>query len=309
MGIKKIIKSCFLGEYTVSLYHIVMSRVSPRFLSDEKAVKKFYKKWFGQEINLEAPATFAEKTNWYKLNARNPLMVKCADKVSVREYVAQKGYGYTLNTVYGVYDKVEDIDFDSLPNQFVIKAAHGSHMNYIVKDKSTFDWKHAKLMMKSWLRQDIYWSGREWVYKDIPKRIIIEKYLEDENGELRDYKFFCFHGKPERLQVDIGRHSNHYRNFYNIDKTLLRICDTEKLPFIENIPFPISDDVYNRMVKMSKDLAQPFQQVRVDLYAVGSQIYFGELTFFDGGGTTMFFPAEWDYRFSEMWDVNRTFTG
>ena len=305
MGIKQTIKKSFWGEYLISLYHCAMCKVMPKLINDEKAVKRFYKKKSGKELDLSNPQTFSEKINWYKLNDKNPLMEKCADKVAVRDYIIEKGYADCLNEVYGVYDRVEDINIDELPNQFVIKAAHGSHMIYIVKDKETFDWKRAKKMMKTWLKQDIYWSGREWVYKDMPKRIIIEKYLEDEVGELRDYKFFCYHGQPYYMQYDIGRFNKHYRNYYSINKSLLNCCDIEKLPNLPDIPFPIDNDTYNTMIQMSRELSSPFQQVRVDLYTVNEKVYFGELTFFDSGGNAVFYPGEWNYKFSEKWIIKK----
>lgn len=304
MGIKQSLKNIFWGEYLISEYHVLMCKIMPKLINDEKAVKKFYKKKCGKELDLDNPKTFSEKINWYKLNDRNPLMEKCADKVAVREYIKEKGYGDCLNEVYGVYNKVEDIDIDSLPDQFVIKAAHGSHMNYIVKDKKSFNWKHAKKMMKSWLKQDIYWSGREWVYKDMPKRIIVEKYLEDDNGELRDYKFFCFNGNPAYMQVDIGRYREHYRNYYDIYKNLLDCYDSEKLPPISNIDFPVEDSLFHTMIDMCRDLANPFQQVRVDLYTIGRKVYFGELTFFDGGGAAFYYPEQWNYKIAESWIIS-----
>ena len=268
------IRNNFWGNYLISISHCVRCKIEPALISDEKAVKKYYKKKSGKELNLNNPQTFSEKLNWYKLNDRNPLMAQCADKVAVREYVTEKGY------------------------------AHCSHMNYIVKDKKTFDWKHAKKMMKTWLHQDIYWSGREWVYKDIPKRIIIEKYLEDETGELRDFKFFCFDGKPYYMQTDIGRNNGiHYRNYYDITKSVIDCCDNARLPNNKDIPFPIDTKIFNEMVLMCENLAKPFSHVRVDYYLVEGKIYFGELTFFDGGGSTFFYPEQWNYKFSEKWII------
>lgn len=303
MGLKQTIKKGFWGEYLISLYHCAMSKIMPKLRDDETAIKSQYKKRFGKDLDLEKPQTYSEKLNWYKLNDKDPLMEKCADKVSVRDYIKEKGYGSCLNEIYGVYEKVEDIDPDLLPSQFVIKAAHGSHMIYIVKDKSTFDWRQAKKMMKSWLHQDIYWSGREWVYKDMPKRLVIEKYLEDETGDLRDYKFFCFHGKPYYLQVDIGRYKKHYRNYYSMDQRLLDCRDADELPHLVDIPFPVDHDTYNKMLNMCSELSSAFQQVRVDLYTVNQKIYFGELTFFCGGGYTVFYPDEWNYKISEQWMI------
>ena len=303
MGVKSALRNCFLGEYIISLYHILMCRVMPKIIDDETAVKRLYKKKSGKELDLNNPQTFAEKISWYKLNDKKPIMQQCADKVAVHKYLSDLGYSEYLNEVYGIYDNIDDIDLDKLPNQFVIKAAHGSQMIYIVKDKKTFNWKQAKRMIKSWLRQDIYWSGREWVYKNMPKRVLVEKYLEDEHGELRDYKFFCYNGAPEYVQIDIGRFSNHFRNYYDINKNLLHCCDSEKLPYLDNIPFPINDEIYEKMKQICIDLARPFQQVRIDLYLLGEKIYFGEFTFFDGGGTSLFFPDEWNYKFSEQWKI------
>lgn len=156
--------------------------------------------------------------------------------------------------------------------------------------------------MHSWLHQDIYWSGREWVYKDVPRRILAERYLEDENGELRDYKFFCFHGKPLFMEYDMGRFGEKpHRNFYSIDKTFLDINDGTPNSDLGN--FPVSDDVFKKMKSICADLSADFQQVRVDLYLVNGKIYFGEMTFFDGGGSTVFSDDEWNYKFAEEWKI------
>ena len=298
MSFKSFIKKSFLGNYLISLSHCVRCKIEPALISDEKAVKKYYKKTFGKELDLDNPTTFTEKTNWYKLNNRNPLMAKCADKVAVRDYIKEKGYGDCLNEIIGVYDRVNEIDFDSLPDQFVIKASHGSHMSYIVKDKSSFDWKNAKKMMKTWLHQNIYWSGREWVYKDIPKRIIIEKYLEDENGELRDYKFYCFNGKPDFIQYDIGRYSHHYRNFYDLEFNALPFKNGCEQNFEIDIEKPNS---LQKMITIAKVLAEPFQFARVDFYSVYNRIVFGEITFFHEGGSTPFEPNEYEEIIGNKW--------
>lgn len=310
MGLKATIKKSFWGNYMISEYHVLMCKIMPKLMSDEKAVKKFYKKRFGKELDLKNPKTFAEKINWYKLNDRNPLMAKCADKVAVREYIEEKGYGDCLNEVYGVFDNVDDIDIDSLPNQFVIKAAHGSHMNYIVKDKKFFDWKHAKKMMKSWLRQDISWSGREWVYRNIPKRIIIEKFLEDESGELKDYKFFCFNGRPMYMECVSGRNSQNYHITF-FDMNMNRIGASVEETSIDNKleKLSIENNIFMKMKNIAEVLAKPFQQVRVDFYFINNKIYFGELTFFPDGGSTFFLPDEWNYKFAENWIIMKNSLG
>lgn len=301
MRIKEKIKSNFLGEYAVSQYHVFMSWFMPKVISDEKAIIKYYKKWSGEELDLSNPQTFSQKQQWYKLNARLPLMQKCADKYAVREYIKECGYEDLLNELLGCYDNPDDVDFDSLPNQFVIKASHGSGFNVIVKDKSKLNWKRTKLMLKSWLHQNIAWGGREWVYKDMPRHIIIEKYLEDETGELRDYKFFCFNGEPQFMQLEVGRYTDHNaRNFYDMDWNLM--------PFGKSIPHDPTLDIpkpemFGEMKKIAKDLCKPFQFVRVDLYQVGGKVYFGELTFFPAGGAPDFIPSNYDSVVGEMWKL------
>ncbi len=298
--LSKILHKSFLGQYLLSNLHCIESWLVPLLISDEIAVKRYYKRKTGKTLNLENPIGFSEKLNWYKLYGRIPLMQTCADKVDVREYVASKGFEDNLNEVYAVCDKVSDLDIDSYPEKFVIKAAHGSHMNLIVKDKTKVNWFKEKLMMATWLRQNIAWSGREWVYKDIPRRLIVEKYLEDESGELRDFKIFCFNGKPYYLQYDCGRYSGvHSRNYYDLNKKLLPIHD-DLFPN-EALSFPLNDEKFEQILDISEKLSEPFQMVRVDFYIVNSKIIFGELTFFHNGGVSWFDPPEYDIIWGNHW--------
>jgi len=299
----KKIMSSFYGKLLVGKLHEIESVVLPALISDEKAVKRYYKKCTGKDLNLQNPQTFIEKLNWYKLNSSNPLMVECADKVGIRDYASRKGFCENLNEVYGVYERVEDINLNTLPERFVVKAAHGSHMNIIVKDKAALNWKKTSMLLNSWLKQNIYWSGREWVYRDMPHRLIIEKYIEDASGELRDYKFFCFHGEPEYMQYDIGRFKDkQYRNYYDMDRNLLPVSDG--LQSLELDHFPIPKNTFEIMRHMARVLSSEFEQVRVDFYCIGNRIIIGEMTFFDGGGSTIFTPDEWNYTFSQKWRIN-----
>lgn len=303
MGIKEKIKKNFWGEYAVSQYHVFMSWFMPKVISDEKAVRNYYRKWTGEELDLSNPQTFSQKQQWYKLNARLPIMQKCADKFAVREYIKECGYENLLNDLLGCYDNPNDIDLATLPNQFVIKASHGSGFNVIVKDKSQLNWKKTKLMLKSWMHQNIAWGGREWVYKDMPRHIVVEKYLEDETGELRDYKFFCFNGEPRFMQLEVGRYSDHNaRNFYDMDWNLLPFGKTIPHDPTLDIPKP---EMFDEMKKIAKDLCKPFQFVRVDLYQVGGKVYFGELTFFPAGGAPDFIPSNYDSVVGEMWKLEK----
>lgn len=274
----------------------------PRMVSDRKAIVRYYKKLTGGKApDLDNPVLFSEKLQWYKINHRDPLMERVANKYTVRGYLEEVGYGHLLNDIYGIYTDVDDIDFDKLPDQFVIKGTHGSGFNIIVKDKSMLNRRQARLMMKSWLRQHIAWSGREWVYEKMPRHIIVEKYLEDETGELRDYKFYCFNGKPAFMQLEVGRATDHNtRNFYDMDWKLMPFG--KSLPHNPdlNVPVPV---MFDEMKKIAEDLCQPFQYVRVDLYQVGGKIYFGELTFYPAGGAPDFIPSHYDAEVGKMWTL------
>ena len=285
----------------ISQYHALKSYIMPKLVSDEIAVRKYFKACTGRELDLNNLASFADKMNWYKLNIHDPLMQKCADKYAVREYVGNLGYPNLLNELYGVYTNANEIDLKALPERFVLKAAHGSHMNIVYPD-TKYSWKQCKMLMNSWLKQDIYWSGREWVYKDMPRRIIAEKYLEDETGELRDYKFFCYHGQPHFMQFDAGRlKGEHYRNYYDMGLNLLEVTDdsTKRNAAIN----PIDKQSFEKMKHIPADLSRPFQFVRCDFYFVKGKIYFGEMTFFDGGGYSGFSKPEYDKMFGEPWIV------
>ena len=294
----------FWINYLISEYHVVACKFIPMLISDEKAVKRYYKKKSGgRTVNLQNPKRFSEKLQWYKLYSRDPLMQICADKNAVRRYISEKGYSVLLNDQYGAYSNVKDINLDKLPNQFVLKAAHGSGWNIIVKDKSKLDKKKAKMLMRSWLKQDTSWSGREWVYRDMPRSIVIEKYLEDETGELRDYKFFCFNGQPRFMQLEVGRNTAHNtRNFYDMDWKLMPFG--KELPHNPdlNVPKPA---LFDEMKKIAEELCQPFQFVRVDLYQANGKVYFGELTFFPAGGAPDFVPDQYDEIVGDMWELKR----
>ncbi len=296
-------KRNFWIEYFISLYHCGMSWLMPKLVSDKRAVNFYYRKKAGRFPDLKSPKLFSEKLQWYKINCRFPLMQQCADKYAVRQYISECGYASLLNDVIGIYNHVNEIDFDALPEKFVLKATHGSGQNIIVKDKTQLNTRRAKLMLGAWLHQSIYWSGREWVYQKMPRRIIAEKYLEDETGELRDYKFYCFNGKPVFMQLEVGRGTNHNtRNFYDMDWKLLPFG--KELPHNPNLHVekPL---LFEQMKTIATKLCVPFQYVRVDLYQIGGKIYFGELTFFPAGGAPDFVPQEYDRIVGDMWNIER----
>ena len=251
----------------------------------------------GRMLNLTDPQRYTEKLQWLKLFWRDDLARICSDKYEVRAYLKDLGYGELLNDLIAVYEYADDFDPSKLPERFVVKAAHGSGWNLIVKDKSKVNWFLWKKIMRSWMRQNLYWFGREWNYENQKPRIIVEKYLEDDSGELRDFKVFCMNGEPRYIQIDENRSTNHKRVYIDCEGTRLPMADSQehgtdlKIRFGEN---------QREMIRLASELSKPFPSVRVDFYNCGGKIYFGELTFFDGSGFYSFNPDEWDYKIGAM---------
>lgn len=265
---------------------------------DIAAINKLYFNFSGKYPNIENPQTFSDKMQWLKLNYHDPLLIRCADKLAVRNFIEEKGFGYTLNELLAVYRSIEDFDVKLLPEKFVLKASHGSGWNLVCKNKNRINWYAYKLVMKSWLKSNIFWPGREWPYKNMVPGIICEKYLEDESGLLMDYKVFCFNGVPKFTQANKGRGTaKHAQNFYDINWNILPFGkDLKPLPDVE-IPKPVK---FSEMLHIAKDLSEPFPFVRVDFYEVDGKVIFGELTFFPKSGLPDFIPAEYDSILGEM---------
>lgn len=270
------------------------------FIPDKTMIKMQYFIKTGRRLNLKNPQRYTEKLQWYKLYYRDPLMQQCADKYDVREYVRSKGLGYILNECYGVYERVEDIDFDSLPDQFVLKDTLGGGGNSIIicKDKATFDFENAKKQMQKWLSIDSNKKneGREWVYQGRKHRIIIEKYIESNpsEGGLVDYKFFCFNGEPKYLYVIADRILGQIAGIgiFNVNFERLSVIRTDERPLERNIEKPKN---FDEMIDIVKIISKDFPHVRVDLYNQDGNIIFGENTFFDGSGYHKYEPDEFDY--------------
>jgi len=263
-----------------------------KYTDIEEINRLYYIKSGGKTPNLENPVLFSEKMQWLKLNYRNNSMPIAADKYKVRELVTEKGYENTLNTLVAVFENVNDIDINKLPNKFVLKASHGSGWNLIVNDKTKINWFWWKKILRSWLKHNIFWTGREWVYKDITPRLVCEKFLTDKSGYLTDYKFHCFKGKPTYIQANNGRcKKQHAQNFYDLDWNFLSFG--KDLTPLQNVVIPKPSQLLN-MIEMAKDYAKEYPYVRVDFYEVNSQIIFGELTFFPASGMPDFKPKEYD---------------
>lgn len=258
---------------------------------------KFYEE-FDRKLDLNNPQTFNEKIQWLKLYDQKPEYTEMVDKFEVKKYIADAiGEEYIIPTL-GIYNNFDEIDFNKLPNQFVIKCTHDSGSIIICKDKSTFDRKKAKKKINKWLKRNYYYHSREWSYKNVKPRIIIEKYMVDESGtELKDYKIFCFNGEPKFIEVDFGRFSDHKRNLYTLDWELLDLeikypSDPQKV-----IKRP---NHLEKMIEFSRILSKNIPHVRVDLYSINNKIYFGELTFYHGSGLEKIEPVEWDKKLGDM---------
>jgi len=254
-----------------------LSGVSPEFVS-----RQLYKSAFKRKLNLENPEYFNEKLMWLKLNkyANDPLVIQCADKYLVREYVEKCGLENTLNGLIGVWDRAEDIDWDSLPDKFAIKCNHGCGFNIICRDKKTFDIEKATKKLNKWMKSGSWREYAEPHYKHIPPKIICEAFLSGKNDELPvDYKFYCFNGEPAYVGNFIERNMDQgtlIRGYFNLDWTPSDVfkykdaMDVSKFPKPENL---------EKMIEYARILSKPFPFVRVDFYNVDGKIVFGELTF------------------------------
>lgn len=267
-----------------------------KFLPDELWTKMMYKIRLGRKLNLKNPVTYNEKLQWLKLNYYNPLYTQLADKYEVRKYITNKIGERYLIPLIGVYDEFDDICFEKLPNQFVIKCTHDSGGLVICKNKSELDIVQTKRKIEKSLKRNYYNVSREWVYRDIKPRIIIEKYMENENKKgLIDYKFFCFNGTPKFLYVSEGLedHSTARISFLNMNFQFERFQRKDYKPFndISEVFKPVN---YDKMVKLARELSENFPFVRVDFYEIKGKIYFSEFTFFPCLGMLPFEPEEWD---------------
>ena len=274
-------------------------QIIKRLIPDKLYLKIMYRRCLGKKLNLKNPQTYNEKLQWLKLYNRNPEYTKMVDKYEVKKYVADKiGEEYIIPTL-GVWNKFEEIDFDTLPQQFVLKTTHDSGGVVICKDKSTFDYETAKKKLNSSLKNNFYYMGREWPYKNVKPRIIAEKYMEDSaTKELRDYKLFAFDGVVKALFIASDRQNpNEDTKFDFFDSTLKHLDFTNGHPNA-SVP-PACPETFAEMKKLAEKLSEKIPHLRCDFYEINGKIYFGELTFFHWSGFTPFSPEEWDKTFGD----------
>lgn len=268
------------------IYYQYLQRWLSKIISDEKSVAKKYLKVNNRKLNLSNPQKYYDKIQFLKLRWKDPFAEKCADKYEARKIVGKiVGEAY-LNEILFETETCEKINIENLPDKFVIKCTHASGYNIICYDKYQMDWEAEFKKLKYWMKINYYYVNREWVYKNIKPRIIIEKFIEDARGKsARDYKFYCFNGEPKLIHVDIDRYEEHMQNFYDLD---FNFIDTQ-------ISYKNDKDIQiqrpkklEEMLEICRKLSAPFPHVRVDLYYHNEQIIFGEMTFFHRNGMGIF---------------------
>ncbi len=283
-----------LLSFEKNILNIIKIKLASRNLihmSDEEYLRRLYKKQMKEELNIESPQTFNEKLQWLKLYNRNPSYTKMVDKYEVRNYIEEKIGAKYLIPLIGVYEKFNEINFNNLPKQFVIKCTHDSGGNVICKDKNQLNIRKARRKIQNAMKRNYYYGNREWPYKDIKPKIIIEQYMEDESRtELKDYKFFCFNGKVKIVLVCSNRFKKLKKTFFDDKWNELNLTEGvhEK---DQNLKKPIN---FEKMKELAEILSEEIPFVRVDFYEIDQMIYFGEITFFPQAGYEKFNPEEYD---------------
>ncbi len=293
----------------IAIRHVALLFLS--LIPDRPYAKWFYKLYTGKKLNLDNPVSFNEKLWWLKLNNRDPLLTVCSDKHRARKYVEECGYEDILIPQIDVFRNADEIDFSKYKEPVMIKCNNGSGGNYLYDPaSSSFNEKQVRRFLNKCLKEKYYKISREWNYKNIPPRIVVEKIIRDKKGKLpSDYRFFCFDGVPKIMMMDIGvlnaegRHQFEFpRNIYDMEFNLMPIRfgrDNYK----GHVAKP---ENYERMVEIAEKLSKPFPMCRVDLYNLDGKIYFGEMTFYHGGCCQEITPREWDYRLGSWIDINST---
>lgn len=282
----------------------ILYKISP-FLPDALYLKLLFPLKTGYRLNLRNPRTYNEKLQWLKLHYREPIQTQLVDKYEVKKYTKEMiGEEYVVKT-YGVWNSFEEIDFDTLPNQFVLKTTHDQGGVVICKDKAHFDYQSAKKKLAKHLKIKHYYLTREWPYKNVKPRIMAEKLLlEDTKEEIKDYKFYCFNGEPKIVFIASNRNKGNkvIFDFYDINFNHLNIKRPNSRNDFKRTSKPKN---YDKMIELSSKLSHGFPHVRVDFYNIKGEIYLGEMTFFTGGGMKPFIPDLWDYKFGKWIDLGK----
>lgn len=293
-------KFCLMLKNPKLILLYIMKNKPFHYLSDQTYLKIKYYLIMNQKLDLNEPSTFNEKLQWLKLFNRNSVFTDLVDKYEVRKFIEQEMGKEYLIPLYGVYDSFEQINFDNLPNKFVLKPTHTSGNVYICKDKEKIDYKVLKKEVNSWLKREYFWIHREWPYKNVKPRIIIEKFMENrDHSDLKDYKLMVFNGKVNCTLVISNRNKNDEINadFFDIN--------WHHLPFgrpdreFSNVEIKKPEN-YNKMIYFAEKLSKKIPFVRVDFYEIDGKLFFGEMTFYPGAGFEKFDPEASDKYLGEL---------
>lgn len=268
------------------------------FISDKLYLKIIWRLRHSTKLDMLNPSTFNEKIQKLKITNRKEEYILYADKLAARKFVSEKIGDKYLIPLLGVWKSSKEIEFDKLPDKFVIKCNHGSGYNIICTDKAILDFQTMQKQLTKWMRTNYYIAGREWVYKRIPRRIFAEKYVIDSvKKDLLDYKFFCFSGEPYIIQVDYDRFTEHKRNFYSLDWEFqdFTVCYPNHPEIQIQKPEKLQE-----MILVARTLAKGIPFVRIDLYEADKQVYFGEMTFYPGNGHEKISPKAFDKKLSDL---------
>ncbi|MFP4403771.1 MAG: ATP-grasp fold amidoligase family protein [Nanoarchaeota archaeon] len=302
---KKLGKKIIYSNYF--LYWLILSIYNYFFwygnlLTNYYFEKRKFKKKLGYKLNLKNPRSFNEKVVYKKIYDRNPLLTKTSDKVAVRDYIREvlgkkEGEKHLIPLLY-VTDNPETIPFEKFPKDFIIKANHGSGWNIIIRD-GKYNKKEIIKKCKTWLNTPHGLDKMEWAYKNVKRKILIEELLLDEKGQVpKDYKFFVFDGKVKLVFIDFDRFENHTRSLF--DENWNHLNATLKYPIGKKIRKPKK---FEKMKKIAEKLGEPFDHIRVDLYLINDNIYFGELTSYQGSGVQMIKPRSYDFELGKYWKI------
>lgn len=285
-----------------SVYHYIFYKfiilIRP-IITDKLYLKLLFFNKLGQWPDLNNPKSFNEKLQWLKLYDHNPVYTIMADKVKAKDWVAERiGWEHIIPTL-GVWEKAEDINFDALPEKFVIKCNHNSGLGmYICQDKSKMNQDLVRKELAKGLKEDYYAGKLEWPYKNIQRRILAEEFMVDESGfELKDYKIFNFNGEPVLIEVDFDRFSNHKRNFYSPNWKLINLEIQYPSDSIRKIEKPSCLD---KMLEFARILSKGVPHLRTDFYVINDKIFFGELTFYHEAGVGRFSSVEWEQKLGDL---------
>ncbi len=293
-----------LSPYELPIWRRGLIKVLLKFKNIWKDDKSFLTVYYllrmGKKMHWNNPQSFTEKLTWLKVNNRKPIYTEMVDKYLAKKLVKNKiGEEYVIRT-YGVWNSFDEIDFSGLPNQFVIKTTHGGGSTGVVvcKDKKNFNIDTARNKINKSLAMDLYTTNREWPYKNVERRIIVEEYIEDGNGRQDDYKIFCFNGKVQFLKIVFDNETGHHANFYDRNWELQNFFESDILPDDKvNIPRPLN---FDKMIEIAEKLSRDLPFLRVDLYNLDGKIYFGEMTFYPARGMDFYSPQNADKYIGEL---------